>query len=411
MSQLKAFWADWLNAQNMVERDVESTIFRYSPFNYPLSTILTNIAISDEFWWWVKSTWINKTVINSYKHEFVEKTPVTAKTLLATAVSDATTSTFDVTAWEAWKFLVNDVLRVIDASDATNRVTEQVLVVAVDTVNDKITVTRWFWSAAALSSIDAWSKLVKVSTAFWEASSAPATRIEKAETKEAYLQLFRTSVNVSEEALDQQLVAWKAWSDEYAEKKINHAIDIETALWFWEWWFKVIDWKEWYLMKWIVPELREFDWWSLVETVNWTLTETALYSFLRRWFAFWSQKKILFASWVVQDAIAQFWKESRRIWAWDKNSIFWLNITEYVTPNWTIQVVQNPVFTEDYWFENWAVLLDVAKSCTYMVHKNWSTEFNEHNQVNWEMKRSWDFRTRCWLKFWQLKNNRLLYLV
>jgi len=403
MAKVTAFWAAWTQAQWLIKRDVENEIFRIAPFKYPLSSILTNISISDAFWWSVKSQWINKKTVAWFKHEFFEKEYVIPSTTLATKIDDATTTTVSVAAW-TWKNYVQwDVIRVIDWSDATWQTYEQMLVNSVSW--DDLTVTRWLWDKAALGSIDAGSSITKIATAFWEWSSAPEWKVTQTTTKECYIQLFRTSAEVTEEATLVEMEAWKAWEDEKMEAAIRHAIDIETALWFSEAWALTdINGQPWHTMWWIVPELRKA---NLIDVITWPLTEDKFYDFLDKAFEYGSQTKLFFVSWSVEKAIAQFSSDYRRTTA--EESKFWVAVSEYTTPAWTIKVIRNPLFNADNWMKDAWVLLDVTESLEYLtLAKWWATIFEEHNQVNWAKVKKWDVSTRCWLQIKKIKYNRMI---
>lgn len=405
--KVTAFWVDWLTSQNLIKRDVDSEILRVAPIETPISSSITPLDISEKMWWGVKTEWIRTVSTTSFVKEQVEKEYIIPSTLLATAIASNATLTIDVTVWEWKNFVEWDVIRVVDIADTTWQTYEQMLVASVAT--DTLTVTRWLWASTALATIWLNSIISRVGSAFWEWSSAPAATTQVSQTNTYNVQLFRTSISATEEAIIQETYAWQVWEDEKAEKAIQHKIDFEKAILFSEKWDIIdINWSKWYTTQWIVPSLRDSAHW-LVDTITWPLTEAKLHAFMDDWFKYWKWPKVLFCSWTVQNQIAQFSSDVRRVSPED--SKFWYAVTEYFTPAWTIQVIRHSMFTAENWMESAWVLLDMSNSLQILQHTKWWTTFKEHPQVAWSYVKSWDYSTRKWLMFNNLRNNRMFYLV
>lgn len=405
--KVTAFWANWLESQNLIKRDVDSEILRVAPIETPISSSITPLDISEKMWWGVKTEWIRTVSTNSFVREQIEKEYIIPSTLLTTAIASDATLTIDVTVWDWKNFVWWDVIRVVDSSDVTWQTYEQMLVASV--AIDTLTVTRWLWASTALASIWSNSIISRVGSAFWEWSSAPVATTQVSKTNTYNIQLFRTSVSATEEAILQETYAGQAWEDEKAEKAIQHKIDFEKAILLWEKWDVIdINWSKWYTTEWIVPALRDSAHW-LIDTIVWPLTESKLHAFMDEWFKYWKWTKVLFCSWTVQNQIAQFSNSSRRVSPED--SKFWYAVTEYFTPAWIIQVVRHSMLTAENWLENAWILIDMDNSLKALQHTKWWTTFKEHPQVAWSYIRAWDFASRKWLIFNNLRNNRMFYLI
>lgn len=193
--------------------DVTDVVFLTKPDEAPLTALLTSMrqksAGDNEFKWFNKGIRSQKTLIND----------AGAYTAVDT---ELTVDAADI-------FVPQDVVQVVDKT--TGVFGEQMIITAVDTANNKITVIRGVGSTAAVIADD--DILLRTGNAHSEGSDLPVPMSQKLVEYENYAQIFRHSARYTRSALSTTFRAGNQ-SKEVVKKRVEktreHKREIEAAL-------------------------------------------------------------------------------------------------------------------------------------------------------------------------------------
>lgn len=327
--------------------DVSSQVFLLDPGNNALLTMLTNIGRVSDGVTWKGSPLKKKGVIDPEFKEF-EDSYGASKSQLNGAISSA--SSTSVTVDDASIFTPNDVIVAVHSTGTE----EQMLVTAVNTSTNVLTVTRGF-GTTALSSIADNSYVYIVGNASEEGSSTPTSNATAKTAQTNYTQIFRTSYALTNTEMATQMYTGDESKFQNTKQGIEHALDIERAFWFGN---KVeatgAGGQAVRATGGIIERINELGSSYIQDESSSSLTEAEFIAFLKKGFQHGSTNKYLFCSGTVLQAINGFASGSLQITPKDKT--YGVQISTYLSSWGSVNLVYNPLFVQDY--DGMAVLLD-----------------------------------------------------
>jgi len=327
--------------------DVSSHVFLLDPGNNALLTMLTNIGKVSDGVTWKGSPLKKKAVIDPVFKEF-EDSFGASKTQLDGAIS--ATSTTSIKVDDASIFTPNDIAIAVHSTGAE----EQMLVTAVNTSTQTLTVTRGF-GTSALSSIADNSYIYIIGNASEEGASTPTSNATAKTTQTNYTQIFRTSYALTNTEISTQMYTGDESKYQNTKQGIEHALDIERAFWFGN--QNSATGSGGQLIRTtggIVERINELGSSYIQDESSSSLTEAEFIAFLKKGFQHGSTNKYLFCSGTVLQAINGFASGSLQITPKDKT--YGVQISTYLSSWGAVNLVYNPLFVDDY--DGMAVLLD-----------------------------------------------------
>jgi hypothetical protein len=139
-----------------------------------------------------------------------------------------------------------------------------------------------------------------------------------------------------------------------------------------------------------------------------TLTESEFDDFLRTGFRYGNATKWLFAAPIVTAAIS-YWAKGKLLTA-GKDKTYGVDVTQYVTPFGTVNIVNNNIFSETTVYAGYAFLIDLD-SPAYRYLANRDTKLITNIQANDADGETDEYKTECGLEFSQEKKDGQLYNV
>ena len=202
--------------------DVSDKIFLLDPGTNPLLALLTNIGkVADGVTW--KGSSLKKTATIDPVFKEFEDAYGASKTTVTSGLTTETT-------WpvaDASIFAEGDVLLVVDSA---TKVSEQVYVSTV-TVPTTIVVIR-AQGTSALAAITNGSYVYRIGSANDEGASYRTANTTRKVTQSNYTQIFRTPFAITNTEASTEMYTGDELKFQTTKKGIEHALDIERALWF-----------------------------------------------------------------------------------------------------------------------------------------------------------------------------------
>ena len=329
--------------------DVSGKVFLLEPFNHPLITLLTSIK--------APVPGVNYKSVNLKKRkvkdpEFVwfedvyggTRTTISAGTPIA-ANNQLTFSVTNASLFTKW-----DIIKIVAAAGE-----EQLRVTDVNTSTNVLTVTRNFSaSGTALAAAAAGSYVYLLASASAEGASARDANTTSKTRVTNYCQIHRTPLSLTNTQINTEMWTGNELSFQHSKKAVEHALGIERSLWFGEKKEDLTGTQPIRTSGGILEEINGKGA-SFIEDANGALDESTWLSFLEKGFNYGSTKKYLFASGRILNAINGFARGNLRVSPTDKT--YGITITTYQSPFGDVQLIRNPLFTQDY--SDKAVLLDL----------------------------------------------------
>ncbi len=300
---------------------------------------------------------------------------------------------FDTVAGQGTRVRVGDVLKVV----ATG---EQLLVTAVST--DTLSINR-AWGVTSAGSIASAGVILIVGNANMENASTRAVLIGDQTPKTNYTQIFRTPFGISRTANNSEMYGGNDLAHQRMMQLIEHQKSMERGFWFGE------------------PKedttgtdprraTGGVDYFISTNATDasGTLTESEFDDFLRTGFRYGSKTKWLFAAPIITAAIS-YWAKGK-LHTLQKDKTYGVDVTQYVTPFGTVNIVNQNIFSETTVYAGYAFLLDLD-SPAYRYLANSDTKLKTHIEANDADGEKDEYLTEAGLEFMSEKKDAQLYNV
>lgn len=325
--------------------DVSDKVFLLDPGTNPLLTLLTNIGKVSDGVTWKGSSMKKKVTIDPQFKEF-EDAYGTAKTTVTSGLTVETT-------WpvaDASIFAEGDVLLLVDL---TTKAMEQVFVQTV-TVPTTIVVVRG-QGTAQINPIANGSYVYRIGSANDEGATYRSSNTTRKTLQSNYTQIFRTPFALTNTEASTEMYTGDELKYQTTKKGIEHALDIERAFWFGN--NAEVTGLTGQVKRYtggIFERINELGSAYIQDESSSTLTESEFITFLKKAFAHGRSNKYLFCSGTVLQAINNFSAGAIRITP--KDTTYGVQLSTYLSPWGTVNLVYNPLFTQD--FDGYAVMMD-----------------------------------------------------
>jgi len=332
---------------------------------------------------------LGKEKVNHYKFEWYEDTGMVdtwdmIDTSGGTSPVSATSTTIKVQ--NAAKFLVDDIVYVPSSG-------EEMLVTAVDTANNQITVIRGYAGTTA-ADYNADTNIVIIGSARPEAYSLRGSRYTQPVPKYNYIQIFEHDVTMTAiaNALNMKVGNTKELQRIWAQAVKQHKLELEKSFLFGE---RSMDtsgayprWTTRGVVKWIEEGGNVVD----LSGVGGQLTRSKFEEALRMAFQYGSNRKIIFANGLLLEALAR-WKENSNIYRIVKDDeTFGLRVTRYEHYLGTVDIVQHKLLTKD--LAQFILILDIGDNkadkpfiMRYLEGFDTSIKLNVQNKEEYMLKK------------------------
>jgi hypothetical protein len=343
--------------------DMSDVIFLLQPSAAPLTVLLSKLqsrpAINPKFEWLEDDLQARWDEVNSTTNIPSTQTNIPVKNISY--------------------FTVQDIVKV----PATGEV---MLVTAVDTENNQITVIRGYGTTPA-ATIPAGALLVILGNAIREGAKAPEMKTTKVVAKYNYTQIFRTPFGVTGTLANSELYGGPDLPTQRKKKGIEHAVDIERAFLFGEPKEDLTGEQPRRTTGGVLYFVR-----SNVYNVNGSLTLSKLEEFCKMLFQYGSDVKFLFCSPTVLSAISLLAGDKLRLLP--REQTFGLNITRYISPHGELNIIKHRLLEKAY--DGWAIGLDL-KNLWYRPLQGRDTILKTNIQDNDEDAEKDEYITECGL--------------
>jgi hypothetical protein len=293
----------------------------------------------------------------------------------------------------------------VDQIVYVTRTGEQMIVTAINTGTNTLTVTRGVGStAAALVDND---ELLIANTASPEGTTARGSRTRNSVTVSNYTQIFRKSVALSNTAMNSDYEADDDWDYQTLKKGIEHRKDIEYA-------FMVGRPSEVTANGVVTRTTAGFRHFvaSNVTDAGGTFTETEFFTALRPAFRYGRKEKWGLCSALVVDVLNAFPRGKLQFMQSDKT--FGLRIVQYVSPHGTLNVATHWMLEGDALGGQMWILDTDAMQYRYMKSGKGGqrdTHINEHVEAPGTDGRQDEWLTEAGLQFGSEKRHGYVYNI
>ncbi len=335
------------SAEGRLVVDAVDKVYLLEPNRHPLVTLLTNVGRVYDGKAWTGST-LQKSATTNPEFAWFEDTYGGRYAQVAVDILAGATAV-DVTGAgsnPAYIFTVGDVVH----NAATG---ENVLVTGITDTNT-IAIARAFGTTAA-AAMTANDGLFIIGNVNEENSGARNTNTTRASKQSNYTQIFKTTIAVTGTEKASKLYGGSDLAFQRAKKGTEHALDIEKAMWFGEKKYDTSGTQG--QPRRATGGVNEFIVQSGAYTQNQggVLTAPTFNTFLREGFTYGNSTKMLFAGGLVIQALNEFSRGQLNTKVGD--TTYGVKISEWMTPFGTVNIVHNPLFTQDY--AGTAYLLDI----------------------------------------------------
>ena len=325
------------SAEGRLIVDAVDKIFLLEPNKHPLVTLLTNVGKVWDGKAWTGSA-IMKAVTGNPQFKWFEDVyggryarTTNAETAASTAieVSGAGTSS-------GFIFTIGDVVR-------NSRTSENFLVTAL--TSTALTVTRAFGTVAA-AAMNSGDGLFIIGNVNEENASARNVNATRSTERLNYTQIFKTTIAVSNTEKAANLYGGKDLPYQRAKKGTEHALDIERAFWFGQYYSDTTGTQGHPRRE--TGGIDDFitSGSSYVQNQGGPLTAPDMNTFLREGFTYGNSTKMLFAGGVVLQAINEIARG--QILTKTGDTTYGVRISEWQTAFGIVNIVHNPLFVEEY---------------------------------------------------------------
>lgn len=260
---------------------------------------------------------------------------------------------------------------------------------------------RGLGSSAAAAGADA-DGLYIIGNANEEGAGARNVNTTVASPQTNYTQIFRTSISFTRTDVKSTVYGEKDPSYQRKKKGLEHAMDIERAMWFGEKSYKTgANGKPKRYTGGVLEFINSGN--AYVQNQGGPLTRPDFNTFLREGFSYGSTRKKLFCGGIVLQAINEIaLGQLQTVTGADSYGV---TIKRWVTPFGEIDIVHNPLFVNDY--AGYAFLLDM-ESFRYRYMDGSDTQLRMNIQANDADGQADEFLTECGLERNMSAKNALL---
>ena len=355
--------------------DVSSEVMLLEPFNYPMIGLLTNIGrVSDTVGGYKgyakKKRAVKDPIFYVFEDAYgtVYEAQGTGPTNVATALVVADSTIYSE----------NDIILIVDPADTLAN--EQVLVTAIAD-GTTLTITRGFDEENAGTGINysgGGTQLFLLGSANAEGATS-RTPVNTTKTKVYnYTQIFRTPFEVTGTLNSTEMHTGNQLQYQRFKRGVDHALAIERSFWFG---------KKNENTAGATPVRTTGGLIEFIEAAGSgafqqdesgsVMTETEWNTFLAGGFGYGSTEKLFFSSGRILTQIADFARGAMRIAPRERT--FGVKIQVYESPHGTVNLVRNPLFTNNY--EERGVMVDLD-SVEYINLNGRDTTLHENIQAN-----------------------------
>lgn len=376
------------NTEGRLVVDAVDKVYLLEPNQNPFVTLLTNVGKDYDGKTW-KGVGIQKAVAENPEFKVFEDFHGGryAKVSGTYAASGAVTITVSgAGSSSGYIFTVGDVIK----NARTGEVME------VETVASATTITvaaaaRGLGSSAAAAGADA-DGLYIIGNANEEGAGARNVNTTVASAQTNYCQIFRTSISFTRTDSKSTVYGEKDPAYQRKKKGLEHAMDIERALWFGEKSHKTgANGKPKRYTGGVLEFINQGN--AYVQNQGGPLTRPDFNTFLREGFSYGSTRKKLFCGGIVLQAINEIALGQLQIVTGADS--YGVTIKRWVTAFGEIDIVHNPLFVNDY--AGYAFLLDM-NSFRYRYMEGSDTQLRMNIQANDADGQADEFLTECGLE-------------
>ena len=353
--------------------DAVDKIFLLEPNKHPLVTLLTNVGkVWDGKAW--KGSGMMKRATGNPEFKWFEDYYGGRYCKIA-SVTSGTTGTIVLVLTGAGSssaaiFTIGDIVK--NARTGENMLIEAAGSGSGITID---TASRAFGTTAAATPL-AGDGLFIIGNANEENGGARAVNSTRVTPQTNYTQIFKTTIALSNTEKEANLYGGKDLPYQRAKKGTEHALDIEKAFWFGQ---KTAAFTgvQGHIKRGtggILEFINAGN--SYVQNQGGPLTAPDLNTFLRESFTYGNNEKVMFAGGVVLQAINEIARG--QIQMAPLATSYGMQISRYVTAFGTINIVQNPLFVQDY--ASYAFMLDM-ESFVYRFMNNRDTSLQTNIQA------------------------------
>ena len=347
--------------------DAVDKIFLLEPNKHPLVTLLTNVG---KVWDGKagKGSGMLKRPTGNPEFKWFEDF-YGGRYARTSASYNSGTSSISVTGAgtnSGYIFTVGDIVK-------NARTGENFLVTAV--AASTLTVTSGFGTTAAAAG-NAGDSLFIVGNANEENGGARNVNMTQSTPVTNYTQIFRTTIALSDTEKEANLYGGKDLPYQRAKKGTEHALDIERAFWWGQKYYDTTGTQG--HPRRVTGGVLEFiqSGNSYVQNQGGPLTAPDLNTFLREGFTYGNNTKMLFAGGYILQAISEIARG--QILLQPVSTTYGMEISKWVTPFGSINIVHNPLFVEDY--AGYGFLLDM-ECFAYRYMNNRDTQLRVNIQA------------------------------
>lgn len=360
--------------------DMSDKISLLKPKEYPLTVLTSRMG---------------KKTTHNYKFEWLED-DLTAVWVSASAVALVGATTVILQAGEGVLVAVGDLVKVVTSGEILK-------VTGIST--DTLTVTRAYGETSAVEIADD-SKLLILGNANMQGSGAPAEKSANTSTVYNYTQILKTPFSVTNTLDAMELYGGSEYNRVANRKGIEHGRSIEQALLFGERKLDLTGAQPLSTTGGVLKFLAGTD--NIVEDTEALLDLDALFEFCEKVFTYGSGEKVWLVSARILTLVNKIAADYLSIVQSDMDKTLGLNVTKFVSPHGTLNMVQHPLFVQGYWGHS--IVLDMDE-LTYKPLKGRDTHLKTNIQLADEDGRRDMYLTEVGLEIKQPKKHGMLILT
>lgn len=338
---------------------------------------------------------LDKGTCHNYKFEWMEDDFMARWTkALAGIAGGATALTVPVA--EASLIAVDDLVKVVRTGEVL-RVT--------GVASNTLTVVRGYGETVT-AAINTDDKLLVVGNAIMQGAASPSEKYNDVVPAFNYTQIFRTPFSVTN-TFDATKVYGKKELDRLRFKKgVEHKQSMEYALLFGERNLDTSGSQPRTTTAGVLSFLKGTT--NVVSKTKATFTEADLVAFCEQVFTYGSESKIVLASPMLLTVLDAFARNRLSITQSDKDKVYGLDITSFVTPHGTLKFVKHPLLVNGY--DGYGIVLD-PEELTYKSLTGRDTALKTGRENNDEDGKKEEYLTECGLELRQAKKHGLIQLT
>ncbi len=355
--------------------DVAGEVMLLEPFNYPLIGLITNIGKVSDSVGGYKGYSKKKRVVRDPVFYTFEDAYGTVYEALGTGPASADTT---ITVADTTIYSENDIILIVDPADSLAN--EQIRITSITDATDFVAVRGYDEdnTGTGINYSGGACQLFLLGSANAEGATS-RTPVNTTKTKVYnYTQIFRTPFEVTGTLNSTDMHTGNQLQFQRFKRGVDHALQIERSFWFGKKYENTAGSTPIRSTGGIIEFIEASGSGAFQQDESGSvMTETEFNTFLAGGFGYGSTEKLLFSSGRILSQIADFARGAIRIAPGDRT--FGVKIQTYESPHGTVNLVRNPLFTNNY--EERAVLLDLD-SIEYINLQGRDTTLHENIQAN-----------------------------